>query len=189
MQVMVFPIGRLRANCCVAYEKDGSAAVIDPGGDTSPVTDFLEKNGFVCRAILLTHGHEDHTEGVAALKEKTGAPVYIGSGDAYRLDPAPDQTLQGGEHLSFGELGIEVIPSPGHTEGGMCYYSDGILFAGDTLFRGSVGRTDFPGGDWNELKRSLSALVERFSDSDTTVIPGHGAMTDFRYELEFNTYL
>ena len=189
MQVAVFPIGKLRANCCIAYEKDGSAAVIDPGGDPSPVAEYMEKNGLVCRAILLTHGHDDHTEGVARLKEMTSAPVYVGSGDAYRLDQAADQTLSGGEELVFGELRIEAIPSPGHTEGGMCYYSDGVLFAGDTLFRGSVGRTDFPGGDLNELKRSLSALTERFSDSDTTVIPGHGEITDFRHELEYNPYL
>lgn len=189
MRVTVFPIGRLRANCSLAYEEDGSAIVVDPGGDPSPVTEYMKKNGLTCRAILLTHGHEDHTEGVAQLKEQTGAPVYIGNGDAYRLHSAADILLNGGEELTFGDLRIEVIPSPGHTEGGVCYYADGILFAGDTLFRGSVGRTDLPGGDWDELKRSLSVLVGRFSDTDTTIIPGHGEITDLEHELECNPYL
>lgn len=189
MKVALFPIGRLRANCCVAFEEDGSAAVIDPGGDPSPVIEYMDKNRLRCEAILLTHGHDDHTQGVRLLKEQTGAPLYIGSGDAYRIDPPADQLLNGGEELVFGGLRIEVIPAPGHTEGGMCYYSDGVLFAGDTLFRESVGRTDLPGGSWDELERSLSALTERFSQSDTTIIPGHGMITDFRHEMEHNAYL
>lgn len=189
MKVALFPIGRLRANCCVAFEKDGSAAVIDPGGDPSPVIEYMEKNKLRCEAILLTHGHDDHTQGVRLLKEQTGAPLYIGRGDAYRLDLPADQLLNGGEELVFGGLRIEVIPAPGHTEGGMCYYSDGVLFAGDTLFRESVGRTDLPGGSWDELERSLSALTERFSQTDTAIIPGHGMITDFRHEMEHNAYL
>ena len=189
MQVAVFPIGRLMANCCVAYEEDSSAIVVDPGGEPSRIISFLKEKGLICRAILLTHGHNDHTEGVSRLREITGAPVYIGAGDAYRLDEAADVLLSGGEKLNFGMLAVEAIPSPGHTEGGMCYLSGGILFSGDTLFRESVGRTDFPGGDWDTLQRSLSALVSRFSDSSVTVVPGHGETTDLKHELEYNPFL
>lgn len=189
MQVKVFPIGRLMANCSVLFSDSGTAVVIDPGGDPAPVVSFMEEKGLTCAAILLTHGHDDHTEGAEALKEKTSAPLYIGRGDAYRLDEPADVLLDGGEQLEFGDIRIEVIPAPGHTEGGMCFLTGGALFSGDTLFRESVGRTDLPGGNWKTLEATLASLKERFAGSSVTVIPGHGPMTDFAYETEHNYYL
>ena len=189
LKITVFPIGKLMANCCVAYSDDGTAVVVDPGGDPAPVTDFIRDNGLRCAAILLTHGHDDHTEGVLSLRESTGAPVYIGDSDGYRLKEPADFFLHGGEMLRFGDIAVEVIPAPGHTEGSLCFLSDGILFAGDTLFRGSVGRTDLPGGSSEKLGQTLEALKERFGGSDITVVPGHGEITDFRYEMEHNYFL
>ena len=189
MDVKIFPLGRLMANCCLVTDGKESAAVIDPGGDPAILLGYLKGNGLRCLAILLTHGHDDHTGGVEALREATGAPVYIGEGDADRLQEEADVLLRGGEVLTFGGITMEVIASPGHTPGGVCYLTDGYLFAGDTLFRRSVGRTDLPGGDWDTLNDTLARLVDRFRDSDVTVIPGHGLTTDFKYETENNPFL
>ena len=187
--VKILPLGRLMANCCLVTAGSGSAVVIDPGGDPSPLIRYMESRGLRCLAILLTHGHEDHTEGVEALRQATGAPVLIGEKDAMRLKGKPDRLLNGGEQLTFGDISLEVIAAPGHTPGGVCYLTDGYLFAGDTLFRRSVGRTDLPGGDEQTLFITLEKLVDRFGDSDVTVVPGHGMVTDFKYETENNPFL
>lgn len=187
--VKIFPLGRLMANCCLILDGSGGAVVIDPGGDPSPVIRYMQGRDAVCLAILLTHGHPDHTEGVEALREATGAPVLIGEKDAARLEKRPDILLSGGERLTYGGTELEVIAAPGHTPGVVCYLTDGYLFSGDTLFRQSVGRTDLPGGDTQELFVTLEKLTDRFRDSDVTVVPGHGMVTDFRYETENNPFL
>jgi len=189
VKTVLFPMGRLMANCAVVLDEKGTAAVIDPGGDPAPVLEYIADSGAGCCAILLTHGHGDHTEGVEKLRSETGAPVYIGEGDAGMLTGPADVLLTGGEVLEFGGLSFEVIAAPGHTPGGVCYLSEGILFAGDTLFRGSVGRTDLPGGDSRRLMDTLAALTARFSGSDVVVVPGHGELTDFKYETEHNPFL
>lgn len=185
----VIPLGRLFANCCVLTDDRGTAVVIDPGGDPAPVIDLLSENGLELKAILLTHGHEDHIEGVQALRDATGAPVLVGAGDAYRMPVEPDELLYGGERLRFGDISLEVIAAPGHTEGGVCYLWGKHMFCGDTLFHGSVGRTDLPGGDWNTLCRTLEILKSRFSDGDLTVIPGHGESFYLKHEMEYNPFL
>ena len=189
MDVFIFPLGRLMANCCVLTDGSGGAVVIDPGGDPAPVLGFLAGKEHRCLAILLTHGHADHTEGVEKLREKTGAPVIIGEADADRLEEEPDILLKGGETLTYGGITLEVIAAPGHTPGGMCFLTDGYLFSGDTLFRRSVGRTDLPGGSEKTLYETLEKLLERFRDSDVKVVPGHGLVTDFKYETENNPFL
>lgn len=187
--VKIFPLGRLMANCCLLLDGSGTGVVIDPGGDPSLLLKYMQGRGGRCLAILLTHGHSDHIEGVEALRAATGAPVLIGEGDAQSLPVEADVLLKGGERLTYGDISLEVIASPGHTPGGMCYLTDGYLFAGDTLFRLSVGRTDLPGGDWDTLCETLDMLKERFRDSDVTVIPGHGMVTDMRFETENNPFL
>ena len=189
IDVKIFPLGRLMANCCLLTDGSDGAVVVDPGGDPSVLLSYLERNGLRCLAILLTHGHDDHTGGVEILRKATEAPVLIGEGDADRLEKEADILLKGGEILTYGGITLEVIAAPGHTPGGLCYLTDGYLFAGDTLFRRSVGRTDLPGGDWDRLSDTLAKLVERFRDSDVVVIPGHGMTTDFKYETENNPFL
>ncbi len=189
MKAVMFPMGALMANCCLLFSDSGTAVVIDPGGDPAPVLDVLKENKLTCAAVLLTHGHDDHTQGAAEVREKTGALIYIGKGDAYRLPSAADVLLDGGERLKFGDMEIEVIPAPGHTEGGMCYLCGKVLFSGDTLFRESVGRTDLPGGDWATLEKTLGQLKNRFGKEKLTVVPGHGPVTDFSHEMEFNRFL
>ena len=116
-------------------------------------------------------------------------PVLVGAGDAYRMPVEPDELLYGGERLRFGDISLEVIAAPGHTEGGVCYLWGKHMFCGDTLFHGSVGRTDLPGGDWNTLCRTLEILKSRFSDGDLTVIPGHGESFYLKHEMEYNPFL
>ena len=189
MRFTVMPMGRLLANCCVLMDDAGCAVVIDPGGEPAPVLAILTEGRYELKAILLTHGHEDHTEGVRTLRDATGAPVFVGAGDAYRIQGGPDGVLYGGETLRYGDIELEAIASPGHTEGGMCYLWGRELFCGDTLFQGSVGRTDLPGGDWKTLQETLEMLKARFSDGEITVIPGHGDSFYLKHEMEFNPFL
>lgn len=188
MKCAVLPAGRLRANCCVLSDGGGNAAVVDPGGDFPVIRRYLEDNGLSVGLILLTHGHPDHTGALEPLKRLTGARVCVHRDDAYRLETEPDFLLSDGDVLECGELRFSVLHTPGHTEGSVCYLTDGLILSGDTLFRGSVGRTDLPGGDWDTEMASLKKLTALPCDG-STVIPGHGGTTTLEYEREFNPYL
>ena len=189
MKCSVIPCGRLYANCCILSDGEGNAIVLDPGGDLPVLEEWLRREGLTVRLILLTHGHEDHTGALAALKEHTGAPVCVHREDAYRLPVEADRLLEDGEEVSVGEMKLKVLHTPGHTEGSVCYYAPGeFLFSGDTLFRESVGRTDFPGGSTPQLMASLEKLLT-IEDPEAVVIPGHGQYTTLDYEREFNPFL
>ncbi len=188
MKCSVIPAGRLRANCCVIYDEKRNAAVADPGGDFPVIKGFLEDRGLTVRLILLTHGHDDHTGALRELKEYSGAPVCASAADAYRLPLEPDRTVSDGDVLEAGDLSFRVIATPGHTEGSVCYLTDGLLISGDTLFRGSIGRTDLPGGDTALIMKSLDRLMA-LDRPDVTVVPGHGNFTTLDYEREFNPFI
>lgn len=205
MIVDVFPVGPLQVNCtilgCPATHK---GVVIDPGSDPDKVLAAVEKHGLSVELILNTHGHFDHVGANAALKEATGAPLLIHHADvpmlgmasaqasAYGLStqdsPAPDRELQGGETLNFGELSLEVLHTPGHSPGGVCFYREGVLVSGDTLFAGSVGRTDLPGGNHTQLLQSIKDKLAGLPPQ-TRVIPGHGPLTQIAHELKYNPFL
>ena len=155
----------------IGCENTRQALVIDPGSDVDQIVAIAEKEGLEIKIIFNTHGHGDHTAGNAALKERTGAPVYIHEldGDRYR---AADVFLKDEKTLQLGDITFDLIHTPGHTPGGICLHARGNLFTGDTLFVGDSGRTDLVGGDRPTMGKSIRRLMEQLPD-DTVVWPGH----------------
>ena len=200
MEIITIPCGPVMANSYI-LRREGSptCAVIDPA-DAGLIYDRLQREGLVCTHILLTHGHFDHVWGVADLKERTGARVYLHEADAdmaagrpayfsamsYGLKPcAADVFVREGDIIEAGGLTFRVLETPGHTKGGACYAVDGekTVFTGDTLFCESVGRTDL-GGDIRELMDSL--FHKLYALDGYTVYPGHEESTTIEHEKQFN---
>ena len=179
------------AVCCyiVGCEDTGQGIVIDPGGDDDKVIDMIKREKISVKYIVNTHGHPDHVCGNARLKEETGAPIVMHEEDitffarpdmkdyfsmlGLPASPPPDKAVKDGDVLEVGNLSFEIIHTPGHSPGGMCLYSKPHLFAGDTLFVGAVGRTDFPGGDMALFMRSIKERLLTLPP-ETIVWPGHG---------------
>lgn len=182
----------------------GAAVVIDPGGEAGMIADALE--GQALEAILLTHAHLDHLEGVAELKRRTGAPVYLHPADrplyeraaaqaaAFGVEieepPPPDRELADDQRIRFGECSFEVRHVPGHSPGHVLFYAAqaGVAFVGDIVFAGSIGRTDLPGGDYRQLLRGIRERVLSLPD-DTRLYPGHGPDTSVGHERVGNPFL
>ena len=204
MIVLTLPVGMLEANCYVVAAEEGAEAVaIDPGGDAEVIVAAAQAQGLRITHILDTHGHPDHTAGNCDLKAATGAKLYFheadrgmieGSGREWALTGLvhvpckADATLSDGEDVQVGALTLRVVHTPGHTPGGCCFAVEDALFTGDTLFAGSVGRTDFPGGDMRTLEASLARIVELFPD-ETVLYPGHGEATTLGEEKATNPWL
>lgn len=202
MVIRRLTVGSFAANCYLVMDDASKAGfVIDPGGEGDRIVKELSRMDMKTKAILLTHGHYDHFAGVDPVAEFTGAPVRINRHDAcwysripsfFGPVPAPKTPLgaylEPGDLLRAGDLSLQVIDAPGHTAGGLCFYGDGVLFSGDSLFRRSVGRCDLPGGNWEVLRRSIQENL--FSlPSDTVVYCGHGESTTIGEEKEKNPYL
>ncbi len=199
MKLLTYPLGELSTNCYILVdENSGDAIAIDIGGEEGFLLMEELKNGFNIKAVLLTHAHFDHIGGVYKFFER-GADVYIGSLDekgvldgglnlsavfGSKVKPFKVKTaLLGGERLKFGDIEVDVIPTPGHTVGGVTYKVGDMLFCGDTLFEGSFGRVDFPGGDVKALCRSAKKLLEL---DGCTLYPGHGGTTTTSKEKNSN---
>ena len=195
-KVVCVPAGALRANSYLVTADGASAVLIDCGGE-EPLAE-AERRGLRVAAVLLTHGHFDHIGGCAAAKRR-GIPVGCAAAEesliaaqpafaaqlGLRVPPfAPDFTFSGGDSLAYGGLTFRVLATPGHTPGGVCFACGGALFTGDTLFAGSVGRTDLPGGSAAELRESLRMLFAL--EGDYTVYPGHDTATTLAYERKYN---
>lgn len=199
MKIKTIEVGSYAVNCSLVASDAGETFVIDPGSEPEAIIAELEKTGTVPVAILLTHAHFDHVSGIAGLQAKwPDLKVFMDLADApmfghpfnqnppeYPVPPKPANLMPVDDLQSP----FKVIRTPGHTPGGVCYYAegDGVLFAGDTLFAGSVGRTDLPGGSMTTLLSSLRKLVA-LPDA-VRVIPGHGPQTTIGREKNINPYL
>lgn len=192
------------ANCfIVGCEKTREAAVIDPGDEPDKILLALAGLKLKVKYIINTHGHFDHVGGNKKMKEVTGADLLIHSNDAPMLSylsksasawglnaedsPPPDLMVKDGDEIKFGEITLKVIHTPGHSPGGISLYSDGIVFVGDTLFAGSIGRTDFPGGDFETLIASIRKKLFVLGD-DVRVLAGHGPETTIGAEKKYNPF-
>ena len=198
------PVGMIRANCYIVESDSNNAAVIDPGDEFDKIDAFLTENGLTLKKILLTHGHFDHIGAVKQLQEKYGAEVFIHAEDAIMLTdrrksladdmpyyvyrPVEKYTaIDEGDKIELDELVFEVLHTPGHTKGGVCYRCGDALFTGDTLFKMSMGRTDFPGGSLKEIFASLGRLAR--IDGDLEVYPGHNETSTLDHERKYNDYM
>ncbi|HEY8345066.1 MAG TPA: MBL fold metallo-hydrolase [Bacillota bacterium] len=203
MRLQRFILGELQVNTYLFWEENTKEAmVIDPGKPVDQVYSAVFENNLKLVGIVLTHGHYDHISGVSELKSKIDAPVYVHSGDAAMLaNPMlnlsqlfageiilkPDRLLSEGDALCIGNFILTVRHTPGHTPGGICLLGDDLLFSGDTLFAGSIGRADLPGGDEKVLLHSVRSLL---SVSDQTrILPGHGPETRMGIERAVNPFL
>jgi glyoxylase-like metal-dependent hydrolase (beta-lactamase superfamily II) len=167
-------VGYYQANCYIlGDERTGEGLVIDPGDEAVRIVKVISKLRLKIRYILITHGHFDHTGAASELRRITGSSLMIHSLDTGSLNVKPDGYLEDGQEIPLGTFNIQVIHTPGHSPGGVCFYAPGAVFTGDTLFAGSVGRTDFPGGDHNLLVRGVIQKIFPLGD-DIRVYPGHG---------------
>lgn len=205
MNIETVTVGAYEVNCYVIWGQDRKALVIDPGANPERIQKVIEANLLTVSAYLITHGHADHIGALPALHSAHPAPVAVSSEDArWAFSPAnqllphypalvspPEvsRELSDGQKWTDGELSYEVIATPGHSPGGVCFYFPDAraLFAGDTLFQGSVGRTDIPGGDPRVLSKSLKRLTSL--PDDTKVFPGHGPETTLGIEKQMNFFL
>jgi len=207
LDIGMFTVGMVQENCFLARPQGGDRAVmIDPGEEAPRLLQAVEDAGVTVDAILLTHTHFDHVGAVAPVARATGAPAYCpqlevpvlqdimafvpwpGFGPYESWDP--EHTVAGGETLELAGLTFDIVFTPGHSPGHVTYAvrDEGVLFSGDVLFQGSVGRIDLPGGDGPTLMRSIAGLLERFDD-ETVVYPGHMGITTLGRERATNPFL
>lgn len=205
MEFKRLPLGVLQTNCYVVFdEKTKEAAIIDPSGDFPELKGYIENNGLKVKYIIVTHGHGDHIGALKELKDYSDADIYIHGEDNEMLkskiknfsnimggavvEMSADKFLEDGDVLELGETKLNIIHTPGHSRGGISIYCDRVLFSGDTLFKNSIGRTDFPGGSLAEIIDSIKSKLFALPD-DTVVYPGHGPSTTILAEKQGNGYV
>lgn len=203
MRIDVMTVGPLQANCFIVWDDSSrEAIVIDPGDEPDRILSFIKENNLKVRYIVCTHAHFDHVGALPELKVHTGAPVavheaekeiYEGARDmaaffGYDIEklPEPDIYLRDNDLINMGSVQLRVLHTPGHSPGGLCLYGNGVIFTGDTIFAGSVGRTDFYGGDINQLKHSFKRILSL--PPDTKILPGHGPGTTVDEEKRENPF-
>lgn len=205
MKIRTLVVGALSSNCyIVKCESTGEGIVIDPGGDGSYILNSLKEMDVKLKYIINTHGHGDHISANDEVKDGAGGQVIIHrldgemltepmlnlsswSGKKVTLKKA-DYFVEDGEEIVFGEITAKVMHTPGHTQGGICLLIDKYLFSGDTLFQGSIGRTDLPGGSGTQIINSIKKKLLPL-DEDSVVLPGHGPKSDIKLEKLYNPFL
>ncbi|MBC7254469.1 MAG: MBL fold metallo-hydrolase [Actinobacteria bacterium] len=206
MEIVTFTDYSFGSNTYLAVNREGGKAVlIDAGVSASQVLKYLDENDLQLEAVLLTHGHPDHLMGLKEIVDATGAPAYMHPADAEMVKSIPPLflrmlglenlelpeeflPLEDGQELELGGMKFKVLHTPGHSEGSVCFLSDGVLFDGDLVFRGSIGRTDFPGGSMQALLSSVREKVFTLP-GDTRILPGHLDPTVVGWEKRTNPFL
>lgn len=207
MNIETLVVGLLETNCYILSDPvSREAVVIDAGDDGDSIWQWIQQKQLQVKYILNTHGHFDHIQANDSLRDKTGAPLAIHADDAeLLLAPEkvcagmymqvngcrePEILLHNGDVISFGPYQLRVIYTPGHSRGGCCFYevAEKVCFTGDTLFRGSIGRTDLYGGDYALLLKSVRERLQLLAD-DTVIYPGHGPESVMAFERKNNPYL
>jgi glyoxylase-like metal-dependent hydrolase (beta-lactamase superfamily II) len=206
MNIEQISVGPFEVNCAIIWGEANEALILDPGLNAKEIEAVLQKNGLEVAAYLLTHGHADHISALGKLHAAHPAPVYLNPADEkwafgdknqippyYPVPTKPHSEIQYPEvsnDWKIADLSFQTLETPGHTPGGVCYWfkDDGVCFTGDTLFRGSCGRTDLPGGDARTLTASLKKLAETLPP-ETRIIAGHGLDSTMEHELATNFYL
>jgi hydroxyacylglutathione hydrolase len=207
MILETFPVGPLQCNCTILGDEQArEAIVIDPGDDVSRIHRRLTEQGLTLKQILITHAHIDHVGGALRLKRLTGAPIFLNEDDLPLLQmmgtqaawlgvgtpetAPPDGGLVDGQAVGLEHYTAKVLHTPGHTQGSIClhFVPLKLLIAGDTLFAGSIGRTDLPGGDYGQIMDSIQSRLLVLPD-ETSVIPGHGPQTSIGRERRSNPFL
>ena len=206
MDIVSFASYGFGSNTYLAVNEEAKEAVlIDAGTSAQEVLDYLEKNDVKLVAILLTHGHPDHLISLKEIADATGAPSYMHQEDAQLLEHIPPMLLNmmgldklelpeeflpldDGQELELAGMKFKVLTTPGHSAGSVCFLTDGVLFAGDLIFRGSIGRTDFPGGSMETLLQSVKEKVFTLP-SETRILPGHMDATVVGWEKRTNPFL
>lgn len=199
-------VGPLRENVyIVGDEATKECMVVDPGDEGNKILEEIERLGLKASLIVITHGHVDHIGAIALVKERTGAKYAIHPADLpfvknarhsaiismfpdFRDLPEPDIQIKDGDALTIGLLKFTILATPGHTPGSVCIHGEGVVFTGDTLFRASIGRYDFPGGDGRKLLNSIFSKLLTLAD-DTRVLPGHGPESTIGWEKQNNPFL
>lgn len=199
MKIKRIPAGVYAANCFILMDEDTKeTAVIDPGGDADDLVKAITEMGSKVKYILLTHGHTDHTGAALQLQEEYNVPIYISEEDYRMMENGEyiygdviqkvDRFLKEGDTFRIGSIEIKCIHTPGHTPGGICFLVGDSIFTGDTLFAGSIGRTDLAGGDFDTIISSIKNKLMVLSDN-ITVFPGHGPQSSIGRERVHNPFL
>jgi len=187
MKIKMVVTGMLGENCWIVSDDDGNAAVVDPGDNAGRILDEILRDELKVAWILITHSHFDHVGALAKLHEATGAPVAVHELEADELPVQADRLLGDGDTLPCGQMTFEVMHTPGHTPGSVVYLCGDAMFSGDTLFWESIGRTDLPGGDFSDMRRTLKKIRE-LDREDLRIFPGHMQQTTLAYERVHNPF-
>ncbi len=205
MKILVMEVGMIGTNCYIAVNEETNAGVVvDPGADSDKILNVIKKHDIKIEAIFITHGHSDHIMGLDEVRKATGAKVYISKADEPMLKDADrnlsmfigqnktfagaDENFTDGQELVVAGIKFKILATPGHTPGGVCILADNVVFCGDTVFAESIGRTDLPGGSYEDIIKSIKEKILPLADN-VQLLPGHGPATTVGWERRRNPFL